>query len=285
MSPIHTNPSHNPMQAEMADESMVRCLQAQAQAIWPHEQALFSGLGLKPSDRILDVGCGTGEISSRLATLSGARVIGLDLIEEHLNLARQHPATADGRLEYVHGDALMLPFEDDQFDLVVCRHMLHAIPDVDRALVEMRRVARPGGRLYLLAEDYGMIFAHPTRLDMDTFWRDGAWRFAESRGADLRSGRKIPALLMAAGVQNLVVRHVQIDSLNTDRAVLRDIFISWRDGHAAPVAEATDLTEREATDYFNALIDAVDDPNAYVCWMIPQILAQLTDTACGKSPA
>ncbi len=267
--------SNNPMHDEMADESMVRCLQAQAIAIWPHEQSLFEGLGLNSSHRILDVGCGTGEISSRLTALSGAQVTGLDLIEEHLALAREQHEALSGQLDFVNGDALNLPFDDSQFDLVVCRHMLHAIPDVDRALDQMRRVTRPGGRLYLLAEDYGMIFSHPTNQDMDTFWREGAWRFAESRGADLRSGRKIPAMLMAAGLRDLQVRYVQIDSLNTDRGLLRDIFTSWRDGHAIPVSKATDLSEQEATDYFNALIDAVDNPDAYICWMIPQILAEL----------
>src|SRR5262249_25041053 len=72
----------NPQRQQMADESMIRTLAAQAEAIWPQEEALFAryDLGAKPA--ILDVGCGTGEITSRLALkYPGARVLGIDVLE------------------------------------------------------------------------------------------------------------------------------------------------------------------------------------------------------------
>src|ERR1041385_2984909 len=82
----------------MADESMVRNLRAQAEAIWPQEEPIIRGHGGAggnfgaaefPGD-ILDVGCGTGEITSRLARLfSAAGGTGVDLIEPHLALARE----------------------------------------------------------------------------------------------------------------------------------------------------------------------------------------------------
>jgi len=73
----------------MADESMVRNLAAQALAIWPQEAPLYARYALPRSPRILDAGCGTGEIASRLAGLfPKALVLGIDIIDEHLALAR-----------------------------------------------------------------------------------------------------------------------------------------------------------------------------------------------------
>ena len=66
----------NPQSAQMADESMVRNLEAQAIAIWPQERALFLREPLPASGTICDVGCGTGEISARLAELEHSGVNG-----------------------------------------------------------------------------------------------------------------------------------------------------------------------------------------------------------------
>src|SRR5690349_9388695 len=111
----------------MADESMVRNLTAQAEAIWPQEEPIMRRHGAPRT--ILDVGCGTGEISSRLATLfAGAQVTGVDLIEPHLALARERYAGFGDRLRFQQADAFELPFAAGSFDLVVCRHVLQAIP-------------------------------------------------------------------------------------------------------------------------------------------------------------
>ena len=59
----------NPQAKQMADESMVRNLDAQARAIWPQEMPLFKRYGLPANAQILDAGCGTGELASRLAEL------------------------------------------------------------------------------------------------------------------------------------------------------------------------------------------------------------------------
>ena len=79
----------NPQAKQMADESMVRNLDAQARVIWPQEMPLFKRYLLPVDAQILDAGCGTGELASRLAELfPSAQVLGIDIIRPHLELAR-----------------------------------------------------------------------------------------------------------------------------------------------------------------------------------------------------
>src|SRR5213083_1801599 len=79
----------NPQAKQMADESMVRNLDAQARAIWPQEVELIRRYRLPDDIRILDAGCGTGEAAWRLAELfPRAEVLGVDIIDSHLELAR-----------------------------------------------------------------------------------------------------------------------------------------------------------------------------------------------------
>ncbi|MGB9253821.1 MAG: methyltransferase domain-containing protein, partial [Candidatus Korobacteraceae bacterium] len=93
----------NPQARQMADESMVRGLDAQARAIWPQEVDLLRRYELPDSPRILDAGCGTGEGSSRLAELfPRAQVLGVDIIDAHLELARSRYATLAPRLAFEH---------------------------------------------------------------------------------------------------------------------------------------------------------------------------------------
>src|SRR5438876_9391850 len=87
--PEETMTDLNPQAKQMADESMVRNLEAQARAIWPQEVELIRRYRLPDDLHVLDAGCGTGEASSRLAELfPRARVLGVDILDGHLELAR-----------------------------------------------------------------------------------------------------------------------------------------------------------------------------------------------------
>jgi ubiquinone/menaquinone biosynthesis C-methylase UbiE len=83
----------NPQAKQMADESMVRNLDAQARAIWPQEMPVFKRYLLPSDPKILDAGCGTGELTSRLAELfPNAKILGIDIVDPHLELARSRYA-------------------------------------------------------------------------------------------------------------------------------------------------------------------------------------------------
>jgi ubiquinone/menaquinone biosynthesis C-methylase UbiE len=102
---------------------------------------------LRAGDRVLDVACGTGVVARRAAAAVGpaGRAVGLDFNEVMLTTARA--SDSDGAVEWRQGDAQELPFDDGSFDAVSCQHGVMFFPDRAKALREMRRVLRPGGRV------------------------------------------------------------------------------------------------------------------------------------------
>lgn len=107
-------------------------------------------VGLSTVQRALDAGCGTGAFLLPLARQiapRGATVIGLDLAEGTLGQARARVQAESLPVDCLIGDVEALPFDDGSFDLVLANYMLYHVPDLDRALAELRRVVRPGGTL------------------------------------------------------------------------------------------------------------------------------------------
>lgn len=101
--------------------------------------------------RVLDVGCGTGNL---LPLLAAARrmegYVGVDLTPEMLDVARGKTAGGAGETGFAAADAARLPLRDASFDTAVSASVLHYWDDAHAALMEIRRVLRPGGRLLLL---------------------------------------------------------------------------------------------------------------------------------------
>jgi SAM-dependent methyltransferase len=91
--------------------------------------------------RVLEVGCGTGELAVRIERELGAEVAAVDISPRMVDLAREHGV--DARV----ADVEELPFDDASFDCVSACWVLYHTPDVDRAIAECARVLRPAGRL------------------------------------------------------------------------------------------------------------------------------------------
>jgi ubiquinone/menaquinone biosynthesis C-methylase UbiE len=107
-------------------------------------------LGDRPA-RVLDVGCGTGVFASRVrAAVPGIEVYGVDLVAEMLHKGRDRWRLHRGHVFPVQGDSERLPFASGSFDVVTCSNSFHHYPHQDRAVMEMRRVLKPGGRLMIV---------------------------------------------------------------------------------------------------------------------------------------
>jgi demethylmenaquinone methyltransferase / 2-methoxy-6-polyprenyl-1,4-benzoquinol methylase len=100
---------------------------------------------VRPSDRVLDACCGTGDLAVAGAR-AGGRVTGLDFSEAMLERARRKAP----ELEWVRGDVTAMPFEDGSFDAATVGFGIRNVPDLHAGLSELRRVLRPGGRLAVL---------------------------------------------------------------------------------------------------------------------------------------
>src|SRR6195256_3521469 len=262
----------NPQAKEMADESMVRNLAAQAEAIWPQEKPLFDRYRLPVEANVLDAGCGTGEIALRLAHMfPRARLLGVDVIDDHLRLARARCAAAGERVRFENRSIFELGLAAATFDLVVCRHVLQAIPHAERALAELVRVTRRGGWIHLIAEDYLMIHFERRRLDADDFWTHGPRQFGDAIGTDLRMGRKAYGILRRLGLADITVDYVVVDPLRVPRATFAAIWAAWRDGFADAVSANTSITRAAFVDHFEDMIATIRDPSGYGVWHVPVV--------------
>jgi ubiquinone/menaquinone biosynthesis C-methylase UbiE len=272
----------NPQAKQMADESMVRNLDAQARAIWPQEVELIRRYALPSEVRILDAGCGTGEIASRLADLfPRSLVLGVDIIDQHLDLARSRYSDLAPRLSFEHQSVFELNAADGSFDLTVCRHVLHSIPYADRVIAELVRVTRRGGYLHLIPEDYGMVHFQRGTLDPRDFWHTAAASFGSASGTDLFIGRNTFGILSEMNLEEIKVDYVVVDTVRVPRETFATIIEAWRDGYSESIAQLTPFTRESAVGYFNQMIENIRDPRGYAVWMVPVASARVPSSGPG----
>jgi SAM-dependent methyltransferase len=109
-------------------------------------------LGAKPAETILDLGCGDGQLTQRIAS-TGASVIGVDTSPEMVAAARSRGVQAD------EASAESLPYPDSSFDAVFSNAALHWVRDQDAMMAHVRRVLKPGGRFVAEMGGHGNIAA------------------------------------------------------------------------------------------------------------------------------
>ena len=162
------------------------------------ERRLHFLLGeVRPGDRVLDVGCGTGDFTAAMAR-AGADAIGVDVAEAALRRARSRHPGVEFRLVPLDGP---LPFEDGSFELVWASEVIEHVADTARWLSEVRRVLAPGGRLLVTTPSHGRL-----RVAVG-----GVERFSEPLGDHLHlyTKRSLGSLLGEFGFGAVRVRAVE----------------------------------------------------------------------------
>jgi ubiquinone/menaquinone biosynthesis C-methylase UbiE len=256
-------------QGAMEDPTMVGTLEAQAQMIWPLERPLLERLGLARARRVLDLGCGTGRIAGRVATeWPHLSVTGVDLFEGHLAVARRDfPAERHPNLAFVTGDARATGLPAASYDAVLIRHMLHALPDPEAVLGEAARLLRPGGLLYELAEDYQGLLIDTADADARDLFLAAAPGFKE-RGTNLLHGREAYRRFLDAGLKDVRMDAIVVDTLNAPREAWERMFRFWRDGYVDITARALGVPPAEVERRYAAILAAVEDTRRWTGWWL-----------------
>lgn len=179
-------------------------LAAYHRAYAPELRAITTSLPLHSTDCVLDVACGDGTYMEWIAPHVN-HVVGVDISFDYMQRARYEGGhrlvAADAHV--VVGDANSLPFTGHQFDLVWCAQSFYDFPDPLRALREMRRVVRPGGRVAVLENDrmHHLLLPWPVTLELALQQAElQASRCASQQPGKFYIGRRLDQLFRQSGL-------------------------------------------------------------------------------------
>jgi ubiquinone/menaquinone biosynthesis C-methylase UbiE len=225
------------VRTEYASESgLAGRLAAYRFAVGPDaREVAFEAIASAGPGRVLEVGCGSGDVAERIALELGAEVVALDQSARMVELTRARGV--DARV----GDVQELPFADGEFDCAVAAWMLYHVLDVERALDELARVLRPGGRLVAVTNSKEHLRELFELLGLtrepNAFWAEDAEvqlrrRFARVERRDAWGWIEFPSRSEAqAYVDNgIVLRGKQLPPFDSPLRVLRApaIFVAER---------------------------------------------------------
>jgi len=160
--------------------------------------AFIDFLNVAPNSRVLEVGSGLGILANEVAaSAAGVELSGVELAAAQLAAARPAP-----RVTFTQGDAHALDFADESFDVVYARYLLEHVVDPERVLSEMRRVAKPGGRVAVCENDVSLLRFDPPCPAFERAW-DTFIRFQSSLGGDGLIGRRLFRLFRHAGFTDI----------------------------------------------------------------------------------
>lgn len=169
------------------------------QASWTRNlrNYLLKQVGLKSTDRLIEIGCGTGAVLGTINQQEFQFLAGLDINPDSLKIAQYYAPIA----EYIISDAHAVPIDTDVFDICFCHFFLLWIIEPQKVIKEMMRITKPGGYVLLLSEpDYGGRIDFPAELSELGEIQIESLR---EQGADPFIGRKITEILISGGLQGV----------------------------------------------------------------------------------
>jgi demethylmenaquinone methyltransferase / 2-methoxy-6-polyprenyl-1,4-benzoquinol methylase len=173
---------------------------------------------VRPGDSAIDVCCGTGDLAIELRRAVGpsGRVVGLDFAPQMLEVARRKSVA----VEWVEGDALALPFQDDEFAAATVGFGVRNLADYARGFTEMARVVRPGGRVVCLE----MSTPGPAIRPFSRVWTDhgvpllgrlvardpGAYRYLPASVHRFPTADELAGVMGAAGLSDVSFKRLML---------------------------------------------------------------------------
>ena len=224
-------------------------LRVLARVMWPTTSALFARVGIAPTARCLDLGCGGGDVTRELAQIaSDGFVVGTDLDATKVELARAETAKAGvDNVEFRIDDVLQPPADDQRFDVVYARFLLTHLADPAKALENITARVEHGGVLVVEDIDCSGHFCYPPS---PAFVRYVEWYIetARARGCDPNIGPRLPGLLRDAGLDEIAMNVVQPAGFSGEVKLIAPITME-------AVADAMVAADVAASEEVNQTID------------------------------
>lgn len=173
---------------------------------------------IQPTDHVLDVACGTGDLSLAFTKAGPAAVTGLDFTAAMLAIANEKAAAAATPINFVQGDAMALPFDDGSFDVLSIAFGIRNVSNPDAAFSEFYRVLRPGGRVAVLEFSqprnsvirfFNNLYCNrimPITASLLARDRSGAYRYLPRSVETFLKADQLAEALSRAGFGNIVQR-------------------------------------------------------------------------------
>jgi len=240
-------------------------LSMQADVAWAMERAQLLSVGLKPTDRVIDVGCGPGHLSCRIAELvPEGSVVGVDTDPDLLASARQS-AAAKGleRVSFARSWADGMPLETASADFAYARFLLQHVPQPVEVVREMSRVVQPGGTVMVVDTDDGGILVHPEPAGLKQLLdasRDGQ----AAQGGDRLIGRKLSQHMTRAGLENVQVQVVPFTSSLVGPEAWMQICLGFK---TRVVGDST-MSPEAVRDTLQSVRAALQTPGAFAQTMV-----------------
>lgn len=236
----------------------------------------IDALQLFAGEAVLDVGCGTGEDVAAMAArvAPGGRAVGVDLSVAMIEQAwARHRGSGDVQFEVA--DAMALPFGDGEFSAVREERMLQHVPEPDKALTEIVRVTRPGGRVLALEPDWGTLAVdHP---DANLTLRVLSIQTLATRHGTI--GRQLRRRMLAAGLEDVEVSRwlFALEPIELFRKLVA------LDMHHESLGSSSPVTSAELETWWHGLTQVSDAGGFTACLAGYQVLGYRPESSAGRT--
>ena len=192
----------------------IRRLKAQVELFWDKEARLLSAFGLRDGMSVLECGCGPGHVVEKLlTTFPGCDVTGVEIDPFLVRKCKETVAALGTGRGQIHEQSITeLGFPDSSFDFVISRLVLEHLPDPVRAVKEVHRVLKTGGKAVFIDNDFDMhLRVYPDIPELRELY-EAYCCCRTTEGGNPRIGRELPGLLMEAGFSKVDLEIVSAHS-------------------------------------------------------------------------